>query len=395
MTTTQEIAEMIDAQGTQIKTWQAKQESKYSELERSLSEVEKKAGRPFAGASGDAKRPGESWIDTKTGESILALRHSESLAALQGKSSGTPTLGRILRGLVCGSNASDARELENERRSMNIANDPTGGYVVEGEIAAEWVDALRSASVLSRAGARTIAMPSGELGVARVDTDPVVTFHGESGAITSTKPVFGRTNLSAKTAVCVIPFSVELAQDSANLEEQLGALVTRSMAAALDSAGLIGTATNAAAAPTGLVNLSGRNSVLSVGSIANHDFLIDAYLELLQDNVDMATISGLVANPTLWGKLMKLRTGISSDVTPLRAPDEIASLPRFWTTAMPSATAILADWSSVVIGIRQQLTIKLVDSRMASNLDGTLVCYLRADVASVRPVSLCTIEGIS
>lgn len=375
----------------QIKRIDAAEESR-----KMIEDFMAKATSPFAGTSASkAVESTEQWIDTKSGKPIVALKPGDSLAAIQGKSSDAPSLGRVLRGLVCGSNASDHAELSDERKSMNIGNDPSGGYTVEGQIAAEWIDRLRSQSVLTRAGARTIAMPTGQLAIARVTGDPIVTWHGESADVPDANPTFGRVTLSAKTAVCKVRYSLELSQDSANLEEQLAGVVTRAMGAALDSAGLIGTSTNALAAPAGLLGLAGRNSVTGVGAPADNDFLIDAVAELLADNADMATIGALVGHPLLWKALAKLRTGITSDATPLQAPAEIARLPRLWTTAIPSTTAIIANWSDVIIGLRQSLTIKLLDSHLASNLDGTLLAYMRADVQCVRPDSICTLEDIT
>lgn len=389
MTDVSEILRLVKAQDQVLDKF----DGRIKELQDEGMDLAKKITRAqFSGGGGGAPEAArDRWIDTKSGQTVEVLRPGDRLAT---KADDTPSLGRILRGIITGPHAPDARELAEERKGLLIGSDPAGGYAIEGAVAEQWVDALRAQSVLTSAGARTVVMPSGNFGIARIDTDPVVSWHGESANITATEPVFGRVNLVAKTAVAVIPFSIELSQDCANLEEQLAALVTRGMAAALDSAGLVGVTVGSAAAPTGLVNLSGRSTVTSIGAIADHDFLIDGLFELMNANASTQN-AALVGNPSLWKSLAKLRTGITNDESPLPAPAEVAALRKFWTTAMPTTTAIVADWTDVIIGIRKSLTIKLVDSRLASNLDGTLVAYLRADVACVRPASLCTLENIA
>lgn len=388
-TTMDEVKAVADKLGLAFDDFKAKQVARLDALEAHLV----KGNRPGIAGKGTSATPA-AWIDTKSGKPVRVLEKGDSLAAIEGKGEGG-SVGRFLRGVVCGEHAPDARELADERKALNIGTGTAGGFTVTDSIAAQWVDALRAQSVLARAGAGTVMMPAGELGIARIDTDPTVSWHGESASITATQPVFGRVNLQARTAVCVVPFSVELAQDSANLEAQLERVVTNALAAALDAAGLVGTSTDAGAAPAGLVNLSGRNSVLAIGTPANYDHLVDALAELMVDNVDQASIGPLVAHPLLLKKYLKLRTGIASDVSPLPAPAEIAAIPRLWTTALPSSKAILANWRDVIVGMRQAVTVKVIDSRMASNLEGTLVAYLRADVGCVRPASVCTLEGFT
>ena len=96
----------------------------------------------------------ESWIDAKTHDAIPVLTHAQSLSNPQKKAQ-TPSMGRVLRGLVLGGRAPDAKQLEEERKAMSIGNDPVGGYTVSGVLANEWIDLLRAnkdlASVLGEA----------------------------------------------------------------------------------------------------------------------------------------------------------------------------------------------------------------------------------------------------
>lgn len=396
MSNLDEVKALIEEQGKSWHEFKAAQSARLSILETETRELMKKAGRPFAEFSGTSQPHLEQFIDTKTGKAIPVLKHGDSLAALHGKSNDAPSPWRLLRGIILGGNAPDAGELAEERKSMNIMNDPSGGYTVSGSQAAEWIDALRAQSALSRAGVTTLPMDSGQVALARVTADPAVSWHGESAALPEAAPTFGKLTLNAKTAVCLARFSLEIAQDGADFEKQLQGVLVNAMAAAIDAAGLNGVTTNAAAAPSGILNLSGRNSVTSVGAPANWDFLADAVYELLADNVPEEEIGAFIANPALWKVMAKLKTGLTNDESPLTPSPEIARIPRIWTTAMPAASGVIAKWSDVVMGIRQQITVKVLDqSFMGSNLDMALLCYSRLDFGVTRPTSICTVEGIT
>ena len=372
-------------------------------LESEVGELLKKAGRPMAGASTEfceSTAPStDGWVNSKTGEPIRALKHGQMLA--EPSSKGAPSVGRILRGMVLGGAAHDADDLATERKAMNIFSDPSGGYTVSGMVADQWVDNLRAASVLSRAGAVTLPMESGEVKIARVTADPTCSWHGESGAVPEASPTFGAATLSAKTVVCLVKFSVELAQDATNLEMQLQGVVTKAMAQAIDSAGLVGVTTNAAVAPTGIMNLSGRNSVTSIGAPTSWDFLVDGAAELLTDNVPLDRIGAFIAHPAVWKKMVKLKSGITNDKTPLALPSEVSAIPKLWTTAAPltggtTADGVMGDWGDLVMGIRQQITVRVLsETFVGSNLQIALLAYARVDFAATRPQSFCTLEGIT
>src|SRR5207237_478061 len=102
----------------------------------------------------------------------------------------------------------------------------------------------------------------------------------------------------------------ELSQDAANIEDILASTMTSAMAGAIDSAGLVGVTTDAAAAPDGIFNLAGRSKATSVGAPSNWDWLVDAIYTLLASNVPQDQIGALIGHPALWKKMRKLKSGI-------------------------------------------------------------------------------------
>lgn len=400
---------LLEEQGRAIENFAKKQDARLGILEREVGDILKKAARPAAGApvgENGQLQIGEvgnvaTMLDAKSGTQIPVLEHKQSLASLEQRSESLPSMGRLLRGIVSGGRAHDADELADERKALGINPDPSGGYTVQGELASEWIDALRANMVLSRAGARTVPMNSKTLALAKVTADPTVYWHAENGALQDADPTFGAVTLDAKTVVCLVKVSLELSQDSANIEQILSSVLTSALAAEIDNAGLNGKSVNAALAPGGIMNASGRNSVTSIGAPTSWDFLVDGMYELAADNVPMDRIGAFIAHPAVWKKMRKLKTGITNDNTPLTMPEEIARLPKLWTTAAPlaggtTAAGIIADWRDLLFGVRKEITVQiLTQSFMGSNLQLGILAYARCDFASVRDQSFCTLEGIT
>ena len=364
-----------------------------------LDDLEKRFNRPFSAPTPKLDAP-QQWRDAKSGRPIPVLTHKQRLADLEQQVE-VPSVGRVLRGLLLGGKADDANELAEERKSLGINPDPSGGYTVSGILASRWIDLLRNRMVLSQAGAVTFPMEAGQVSIARVVSDPTVSWRAENAALTGSDPTFGAINMRARTVACLVKMSLELAQDSKNIEDILATTITQSMAHAIDSAGLVGVTVDAGAAPSGIFDLSGRNSVTSIGAPTSWDWVVDGMYELLADNVAIDDIGALIAHPAVWKKMRKLKTGLASDNTPLIAPPEVAALPKLWTTGAPltggtTAQAIIGDWRSLLFGVRKGIEVRVLhEAFMGSNLQLAVVAYARVDYAATRATDFCTLEGIT
>jgi HK97 family phage major capsid protein len=415
MTTIVDIAEKFDAYADAAIKARDADRKRIGDLERRLKETDDeqiRRNRPFGGDDGGSKgAPVEFWRDAKSGALVPVLRSGESLLALEKKTQSdsglgvanppAPNIGRMLRGLVLGSANKDSRELTEEFKALGGNADAAGGYTVSGMLSAEWIDLLRSQMVLSRAGARTVPMEARDVTLARLTGDPTVAWHGENAALGATEPTFGAVSLRAKTVVVLVKLSLELAQDSANLEVILQNSVTQALAQAIDAAGLVGVTTDAAAAPGGIFDLADRNTVTSIGAPTSWDFLVDGMYELMADNVAAESIGAFIAHPAVWKKMRKLKTGITNDNTPLTMPAEVQALPKLWTTAAPltggtTAKGIVADLRDLMFGVRQDITVRtLQESFLGSNLQVAMLAYARVDFQATRARSFCTLEGIT
>lgn len=400
MTDLAEIKNMVVAQGNAVESFIKRHEGQYDALENELHKLVKGNTRAQFSPAVSETKPAEQLFDVKSGKVLRVLSHNDSFAASH-KTSGVPSIGRLLRGVVLGGKAHDADELAEERKALGINPDPSGGYTVQGALAAEWIDALRANMVLSKAGVRCLDMPTSQLSLAKVASPPTCSWHAENAALGTGDPTFGQVNLNAKTVVCLVRLSLELSQDAANLESMLQQSITSSMAAAIDRAGLVGTTTDANGAPLGVFNLAGRSKVLTIGAPTSWDYLVDGMYNLAAANVPMESIGAFIAHPAVWKKMRKLKTGLSGDNTPLTMPEEIAALPKLWTTSAPltggtTAAGVVGDWSTYLMGCRQDITVRVLsESFMGSNLQMAILAYARVDFAALRPESFCTLEGIT
>lgn len=395
---TEEFKKLVEEQAEAFIEFKKRHTDQVTALEQRLDEIQLKDARPF-GKGGTTPAPSaQTWIDTKTQREVKVYAGADPITT-PAEAKDTPSIGRVLRGLVLGGKAHDAKALEDERKALAISSDPAGGYTVSGALSNVWIDRLRAAMVLSRAGAQTVPMDSGELTLAKLTGDPTVSWHAENAALTASDATFGAVTLRAKTCVCLVKMSLELSQDSANIETMLERSIISSMAQAIDSAGLVGVTTDAGAAPAtgaGVFGISGRNTVTSVGAPTSWDFAVDGMYELMADNVPSESIGAMVGHPALWKKMRKLKTGLSGDNTPLMAPEEVARLPKLWTTAAPTDKAVIADWRDLLFGVRKGITVQvLTQTYMGSNLQIAIVAYARVDFAAARAASFCTMEGIT
>lgn len=417
MKTAEDAIEEIENMCSSVEAFKKKHTEELQAVTDHVVQLEARLNRPPLGDSGDGSLPGaspatkpvgkgvEHWRDTKSGRMVPLLGADHRFTDLHDRKAGDSPMpiGRMLRGMVLGHRADDHRQLAEEMKASAIGMAAGGGgYTAIGVTAAQWVDQIRSAMVLQRAGCRSMPMDSGEVQIARLIEDPAVNWHSEHDSLPDSQPTFGSTRLIARTVTCLLKFSLELARDSENIDSILGQTMINAVASAIDAAGLAGSgATNAAAAPYGLFELDGRGVVPSVGAPTNWDWLVDGMYELAVDNMPIGEIGAMIAHPAVWRKMRKLKSGVSGDNTPLTMPDEVANLPKLWTTAAPlsggtTAKAIVGRWSDLLMGVRQEITfVPLAERYIADRLQFACLAYARVGFAAVRPESFCTMEGIT
>ena len=76
---------------------------------------------------------------------------------------------------------------------------------------------------------------------------------------------------------------------------------------------------------------------------------------------------------------------------PLSKPPVIASLPLLDTTKATEGELLVGDFTRLMIGIRQEMTIRILTERFADTLQVGFLCSLRADCAVEQPKAFCKV----
>jgi HK97 family phage major capsid protein len=267
--------------------------------------------------------------------------------------------------------------------------------LIAGNVGAEILDAVRAEAQCIGAGALTVPMEAREVTLARLASDPVSTWRPENAPVPSTDPNFVAAVLRARTLATIIRVPLELMEDASNLDTFLRQVLASSFAVELDRAALNGSGVNAE--PLGALNADGIQSIPNVGSLGDYDDFSTA-VEMLA--IKSAEPSAVIAHPTTLGKLDRLKEGTTN--APLRPPDSWRTIGlHLGTVSCPVASALVADYSSLVIGMRGEIRIEAsrdaADSSGSafSNLQVWLRCYMRADVAVIRPERFVALTGIA
>ena len=236
--------------------------------------------------------------------------------------------------------------------------------------------------------------------MARIITDPTVSWRSENAAVAESDPVFDNVSFTARSLAVFFKVSRELFADSVNINEACQRVLTGAMAVEVDRVCLLGS--GSAPQPKGIVNFSGIGSV-SMGTngaqLTNYDKLLDTYQALLDAKA---------ADPT--AAIMAPRTMISLDKLkdttnqPMQRPTSLSKLPFLTTTGMPvnetqgtannASTTIIGNFRELMIGMRQELVIEVLRELYAPNLQFAFVAHLRMDVQLQHPASFAKLVGI-
>jgi HK97 family phage major capsid protein len=332
------------------------------------------------GYSGAGAGAGD-WRDITTGQKVRCLAPGERLSH-RTHDHDQPSVGQVLRGIACG------RLGERELRGLGSAPGVSGGYLLSESLSAELIDFARNNSVAIAAGARTIPMPTGDLALAAVTSDPAINWVAEAAEIPEdTAMAFGRLNLSAKKATCLLPISRELARDAANAPAAILGVVAAAIGAAIDAAIFAGI--GAANQPLGLATWPGLPEVDAASALINWDQLLDALALVEAGN---GTANAWCINPATLGVLRKRKDGEGRyDI----APSDLTALGRFVSKNVPSAKVFVGDFAKVFVGVRQEVEID-IDTSHRFNRDQTcLRVTWRGDVAVVQPGHIARVVNLA
>jgi HK97 family phage major capsid protein/HK97 family phage prohead protease len=304
------------------------------------------------------------------------------------------TPGHFMRAMLTGPRS------DLERRALGEASDATGGVTVPDITAAVWVERLRAALVVGRAGASTVPLTSDRTTIARQVNDPVPAWRQENAAVAESDPSFDGIVLTPRSLAVFFKVSRELLQDSINIEAMLTNALTAAMAREVDRVALRGSGT--APEPRGIANTTGVNTHsmgTNGGQLTDYGPLIEAWRLMAEDNA--AEPGAFVMAPRTWATIEKLKDTTGQ---PLQRPPALQGKPFLVTTALPinethgtatnASRIITGDWSELLIGMRAELRIEVLRELFAGNLQFGFLAHMRLDIALAHPESFAMVTGI-
>ncbi|BCA60056.1 phage major capsid protein [Sphingomonas sp. HMP6] len=380
-------------------------------LERQAREDSEARGRPltdtpandgieyrvFAEAISHTAAEGiETWR-TDNGERVPVLGREQRIADFvpaERSAASDIGLGRFIGALIGGP------KNDLERRALAEGSVSTGGAFLPAPLATEVIDHARIENVAFKAGVRTVPMANKTMRMAKVISDPVPSWRAENSLIAESDPVFGDMSMDAKSLAVRFVVSRELLEDTPNMDALLRSTMAAGFARGLDDAIFFGTGTGNQ--PLGLANTPGLQSVsmgTNGGALAGYAPFLDAMFAL--QAVNEGKVDAIVLAP----RSNRVIAGfVDSQGQPLQPPPLLANVPFLSTNGIPTnqtqgtannaSSAFLGDFSQVLVGIRTQLQITVLNERFAEYGQVGFIGWLRADVQVARPAALAKIVGI-
>jgi HK97 family phage major capsid protein len=315
--------------------------------------------------------------------------------------------GRSLTELAGGSTPDEAgaylRDLlfdQVNKRALGEATGAAGGFAVPEPHAAVILDLARKQARAIQAGVTVIPMDRKTLTVAKLESDPVPQWIGESVQIPESDPTFGEMVFNAKALKVLVRLSRELVEDAEGVESALTNALAQAYALELDRVVLYGAGTTLE--PQGVVGAPGVNVVtLGTGNGAN----------IRWQDVARAYQRVAVNNYTPTGALLHPRTetdlalDTDADGNFKAPPAVVAAVPRYPTTQIATGRTVgtstdtsdlvTGDLSKVNIGLRTSFSVLPLRERYAEFGQVAFVGWLRADVQISRPNAIEVVRGIT
>jgi HK97 family phage major capsid protein len=306
-------------------------------------------------------------------------------------------LGKYVRGMVTG----EWQDADAERRAMSEGTATAGGHLVPSVLSAQVIDLARNKAVTVRAGATIFPMESRTLDIAKWAGDPQGGWRAENAAVAESDGLLDKVTFTAQTMAAIVRFSRELAEDADNLNVEVQNALSESFALKLDKVAMYGTGT--APEPRGLKNVTAvtKTPMATNGAaIADWDWAIDSVGRVRDANEEP---NAIVYSPRSERAVGKLRA--TTDGQYLTVPPYLEGITRIVSNQIPNdlvvgtsgattSDAFAGNWAQLLIGIRHNFSIEILNEKYADSGQIALLAWLRADVQVGRPAAFDVVTGI-
>lgn len=328
-------------------------------------------------------------------EGMKVLRSAQDFRNHYQSSDAPVALSSFMRGVAKMKTTPDAM------RSLSLGTDAAGGYAVPHAVMPQILEALVPASSLLAAGAGIV--PLGEakdFTFAAVDTIPVASWRNEGGAVSESGPTFKNIVVTPRSLSFVVKVSRELMMDGRNIDPALQQAIAQAFAKEIDRVGLRGL--GVAPEPRGLLNTVGINTVSNGAAgavLAGYANLFSAVQSILQADSGMPTAA-------IMAPRSRVKLGALADTTgqPLQVPTMLKDVKLLSTSQIPVNLTVgastdcseiyVGDFTKMIYGMRETLSIQLLDEAYALTGEIGFLCHARVDVAVLYPKAFALVTGV-
>jgi HK97 family phage major capsid protein len=293
-----------------------------------------------------------------------------------------------------------------ETRALGEDTAGSGQAIVPQVWSTSFIDVLRPNLVLS--DAMIMPMTSEQHTLPQYTADAAPVWVAENGAMSlDANPAFAPVAFNAKGAYMDITLMSRQVAEDTNQQGGLDNLITetlqRKYARLIESAAFFGTTGNVG--NPGLVNETGLQHFAAEASLADFDDLSKAAEKVRGVN---AEATAAIANPATVGTFERLKASTYAKYwTP---PTSVAYLwPPRYTTALPAtetaagaaetggalSSMFVGDFRRVVIGMRVDVDVRVLNERYADQGQIGLWSYCRFSIRTTHPEAFCRITDIA
>jgi HK97 family phage major capsid protein len=311
-------------------------------------------------------------------------------------------LGKLFRGMT-GRGWANA---EAEHRVLAEGAGSTGGVMVPTILSSNLIDIVRNKARVIQAGASTVVLESDLQTTARQATDPVLTWHTENAQISESGPTFDQITWQAQSLPCLVRASNELLMDTkVDMHSVIVNTMTKAIALELDRVALRGS--GSAPEPKGIRNVAGvtvtplgTNGVTPTASASANtwDAVQVAARGIRQANFEP---SAILANARTVSEFAGLKDTQGRYLVP---PSDLAGVPILDTsqilttetqgTSSLASSMYLGQWNQLLVGIRSEIQIAVLDQRYADTYSTGFLAVIRADLALAHTAAFSIVSGI-
>jgi len=278
-------------------------------------------------------------------------------------------------------------DLNTSSRALSAGVASKGGYTVETQVfGGSMIEQLRNRLVLESLGVRRLTDLKGDVQIPKNNGSATAYWLGETEEVNSSDQSFGQISLTPKRVAANTAFSKQLlAQSSIDAEFFVRDDLMRSLATAVDLAGIAGTGTGGE--PLGIMNTTGVNSVTFGGS-PTWAKVVGCETAVAADNADIGSL-GYLTTPAVRGAWKSTEKSASTGMYLWQDRSEVNGYQAAASSQVPDNKVIFGNFSDALYALWTGLDI-VVDPYTLKRQGLIEVCVSQlVDFAVRHPESFC------